>query len=333
MFACENHTSLGFKTLTGKLEATYRLPQGYSLTGGIERSNQDRRIPVGNIDSVTGRDFQRYTPWRSKLDETTVRAQVRRSFSDTLNGTLAYLHSKRSGSSYTLAAEAEPDLVNPIDIADRKRDKWRVVLDWAASDQLSLTLNLEDSTDKYANSVDRPLGLRDGKASMYSIDASYAFTSRWQGTAWYANDKTKATQYNVDDRVAWLEDTGDTVGVGLKGVLTQRINVGLDLLHSKNVNKYPEDVPGGYNSNSDGPLPDITSKLTRVKLFATYALQKNADLRFDYIHERWETNDWSYQFFDGTTFTYGTTTDGTQVTQNPIQSADFVGVRYIYRFQ
>jgi len=38
-------------------------------------------------------------------------------------------------------------------------------------------------------------------------------------------------------------------------------------------------------------------------------------------------------FASGTPFTYGTTTDGTQVIQQPKQSANFFGVRYIYRMQ
>ena len=103
------------------------------------------------------------------------------------------------------------------------------------------------------------------------------------------------------------------------------------MLYSKNVNRYPESITlvgaGTTFPTSGGvtgaPLPDITNKLTRINLYATYALQKNADLRFDYIHERWKTDDWSWLFSDGTPFTYGTTTDGTQVVQAPKQNADF----------
>jgi len=71
----------------------------------------------------------------------------------------------------------------------------------------------------------------------------------------------------------------------------------------------------------------------RLNLYALYALQKNAELRFDYIYERWQTDDWSWMFADGTPFTYGTTTDGTQVVQAPKQTANFIGARYIYRFR
>jgi predicted porin len=121
-------------------------------------------------------------------------------------------------------------------------------------------------------------------------------------------------------------------------VLMPRVRVGGEFLYSKNVNRYPETIvpaaPGDlYPPGVVGPLPDITNKLLRLNLFATYALQKRSELRFDYIHERWRSDDWSWYFADRTTpFTYGATTDGTQVIDPKRQTADFIGVRYIYRF-
>jgi hypothetical protein len=114
------------------------------------------------------------------------------------------------------------------------------------------------------------------------------------------------------------------------------------VLYSKNVNNYPESLtltgPGTPYPTAGavvavGPLPNITNKLTRANLYGLYALEKNSELRFDYIYERWQTDDWSWLFANGTPFTYGTTTDGTQVVMAPRQTSNFVGVRYIYRFQ
>jgi len=114
--------------------------------------------------------------------------------------------------------------------------------------------------------------------------------------------------------------------------------LGADLQWTRNTSKYPETLtllqagptlPAGVAT----PLADIHNKLTRLKLFATYAIRKNAEVRLDLIHERWETDDWSWLFANGTAFTYGTTTDGTTVTSNPKQTSNFVGIRYVYRFQ
>ncbi len=347
---CVDNTPLTFKTLTGKLEGTYRLPQQISLIGGIEQANQDRNVPVGTV-SGTGVDLQRWVPLRAKLDETTYRVQLRRSLADTVNGSLAYLHSDRTGSEYTRTNEAESDEINPIHIADRRRDKLRYVLDWAPIEPLSFTLNLETAKDKYGSSAARPYGLQDGTASVYSIDGTYSVTERWQVSAWYTRDRTEANQFGqraatggagAAEKAAHLEDTGNTFGAGLRGVIIPKLKVGADVLYSKNVNKYPETVtlagagaqfPSAGGQTVVGPLPDITNQLTRLKLFAVYALEKNADLRFDYIYEYWKTDDWSWLFANGTTFTYGITTDGTQVTQSPKQTANYVGVRYTVRFQ
>ena len=143
-------------------------------------------------------------------------------------------------------------------------------------------------------------------------------------------------------KTANLKDTGDSFGLGITGVLSVKIKGGLDVLYSKNVNNYPESLalsgPGTLYPTSGaiaavGPLPDINNKLTRVNLHALYVLQRNTELRFDYIYERWQTDDWSWLFANGTPFTYGATTDGTQVVQAPRQTSNFVGARFIYRFQ
>ncbi|MDX9706539.1 MAG: MtrB/PioB family outer membrane beta-barrel protein, partial [Azospira sp.] len=80
---------------------------------------------------------------------------------------------------------------------------------------------------------------------------------------------------------------------------------------------------------------DIESKLLRLNLFSIYSLSKQSDLRLDFIHERWETNDWTWQFADGSPFVYGgnASVDGTTVITKPKQFSNFIGVRYIYKFQ
>ncbi|HZL93190.1 MAG TPA: MtrB/PioB family decaheme-associated outer membrane protein, partial [Vicinamibacterales bacterium] len=342
---CVDNTPVSYTTLSGKLEGTYRLMQGLNLIGGIEYANQDRTVPVGTPSG--GTDLQRYVPWRTEVEETTYRLQLRRSLAETVNGSIAYLHSTRDGSDYTLTNEAESDEINPIHIADRERDRLRLMVDWTPTEPLTMTFNVESAWDKYDYTPSRPYGLREGTATNFSFDIAYSFSDAWQLTAFYAYDNTQAKQVGqrattggaaAAEKDAELEDIGDTLGVGLRGTLMPRLKVGVDALYVKNVNRYPEAVTltgAGtlYPAGITGPLPDITNELTRLKLFATWALQKSSELRFDYIHEIWKTDDWSWLFANGTTFTYGTGTDGTQVTQDPKQTADYVGVRYIYRFQ
>jgi MtrB/PioB family decaheme-associated outer membrane protein len=346
---CVDTTPLTFKTLTGKLEGTYRFRQGLSVTGGLDHSKQDRNVPVGDF-SPAGFDNQRYVPFRAELDETTYRVEARRSLSETLNGRIALAHSKRDGSELTPGNEPQVDLINPIHIADRDRNKIRLMLDWTPIQPLTLTFNADYAKDEYGHSDARPYGLRDGKAQLYSLDAAYAINENWSLSAWYTRDQAEANQFGQRAattgageavKEANLEDVGDTFGLGVRGRFTPQLKAGVDLLYQKNVNKYPETItltgPGSVFPVSGGvtaaPLPDITNKLMRVNLHAVYALQKNAEVRVDYVYERWETDDWSWMFADGTPFTYGTTTDGTQVVQAAKQNASFIGARYIYRFQ
>jgi MtrB/PioB family decaheme-associated outer membrane protein len=348
---CVDNTPLRFQTLSGKLEGTYRMAYGLSMVGGLEHASQERDVPFGHLNAA-GLDAQRYVPWRAELDETTARVELRRSLAETLNGRVAFLHSKRDGSEYTPAAADQPqaDLINPIHIADRDRNKVKLMLDWAVIEPLTLTFNAEYAKDEYGHSDSRPYGLRDGTATLFSLDAAYAINERWQVNAWYTHDNTKANQFaqrNANngaaeaEKEANLEDTGDTFGAGLRGALTPKLRAGVELLYSKNVNKYPETITltgaGGVFPTVGGvtaaPLPNITNKMTRLKVHAAYALEKTAEVRFEYAHERWQTDDWSWMFANGTPFTYGTTTDGTQVQQAPKQTADWLAVRYIYRFQ
>jgi MtrB/PioB family decaheme-associated outer membrane protein len=349
---CTDNTPLTFETLTGKLEGTYRFGQGWSAMAGIEHSKQDRNVPVGTGTVLNGVDDQRYVPFRAQLDETTYRLQLRRALSETVNGSIGYAYSERDGSDFTPTNEAESDAINPIHIADRDRHRLRLMLDWAPTQALNFTFNAEYAQDEYGHSVARPYGLREGQMALFSIDAGYRVSDNWQVTAWYSYDRSEAEQHAQRaptgtapnnaapaEKVANLEDIGNHFGLGLHGALMARLKAGLEFLFSKNVNKYPETVtPTGaglvYLPGTTGPLPDIKNELFRVKLYATYAVQKNADVRVDYIHERWRTDDWTWFFADNSTpFTYGTTTDGTTVIHDRKQDADFIGVRYIYRFE
>ena len=326
-------TPFSYTNKTGKLEATYRLPQSYSLLGGIEYKGQDRQVPIVGTTWV---------PFRQTLNESAYRVQLSKSMSETVNGRLAYVYSKRNGSSYDLPLNpADPlqDLINPLNIADRKRDKIRAMVDWAPVEKLGFQFAIEDSKDKYSGQVG-PYGLQEGTARLYAIDANYAVNTDWQIHAWYSRDETKANEITqqsaANTKYNDLSEVGDSFGVGFSGKVSGKLKLGGDLEQFRSVNKYTQTLAGGALAAGLIPTPDITNTLLRIKLFAQYAVQKNADLRFDLIQENWSTGDWSWKLFPpggATPFTYGTTTDGTTVLSNPQQNSTFVGVRYIYRFQ
>jgi MtrB/PioB family decaheme-associated outer membrane protein len=334
-----HNTPQSYETTTGKLDATYRLPAGFSVNGGLERRTQNRFAP-SFVNEI-------FVPYRVRLDEDTWRVGLRRGLSETVNGSVAFLHSKRDGSGFTPTEDAPSDLISPIHIADRERDKWRASVDWTPAERLTLQLAVENAKDQYSD--ERPFGLKDGRASLVSVDGTYSFTDNWQASAWYARDENKARQRNGRwnqttgvqelDREAHLEDKGDTVGFELRGRLTQALRIGANALYAKSVSKYRDDIafvgaPTAIPVVT--PLPDITNKLARLGLYGEYALQKTSSVRVDLVREDWRTDDWTWQFANGTPFVYGDGTaaaaDGTFVLPNQKQSSTFAGVRYIVRF-
>jgi hypothetical protein len=230
------------------------------------------------------------------------------------------------------------------------------VLDWSPVEQLGFQFVIENSKDKYGGQGQ--YGLQDGTANLYSVDANYAVNNDWQVHAWFTRDEANANEITqratrgVPPPVVWdatkfnnLNETGNSFGLGVKGKVSSKLKMGGDLESFRSVNQFRQSTitrgaatvfPVDAGTGVTGlPTPDVTNSLFRLKLFAQYAVQKNADLRFDVAYEKWSTNDWSYLMFPAsgpTPFVYGTTTDGTSVRSDPSQNATFLGVRYIYRF-
>lgn len=325
-----NSTPYSYETNTGKLEGTYDLSNGYSATAGIDLNQQDRTV----YTTILGATYNTYVPLRAETDETTYRLQLRKSLSETLNGTLAYLFSDRDGSDYTTSTQVGTLFVSPVHTADRERQKIRLSLDWAPVEKIGVQVSVETAEDEYGNSA-RSQGLQEGKANVYSLDVNYQLTDDWQLAGWYSHNTNDSQFANFGTVTNTLlkdqNDTGDAVGFNVNGKVSSKTQVGAEISWSNDKSEFRQ-------SNSNGTAitavaPDISSKLTRVKLFATYAMQKNTDVRVDLAHERWSTNDWQWLYQDGRAFQFGTTTDGTTVIKTPDQDATFVGVRFIQRFQ
>jgi MtrB/PioB family decaheme-associated outer membrane protein len=326
-----------YTTDSGKLEGTYRLAQGFNIVAGLDIKQQDRPIPIANNLATS----QRKVPHRAQIDENTYRLQLNRSLSDTINGSVGYSYSDRDGDALSLTDAAIQDLINPIHIADRKREKVRLSLDWMPLEKLNVQLTADSSSDKYGSSATRPYGVRDGRGNSGTLDVSYQINDNWSFNGWVSKDKSEAIQYNstlgtLDAvKTATLTDEGDAVGLGLNGALSAAVRFGSKLQLSRTRSGFFEVRPAtpALPANSTAPLPDVDSTLTRISVFSEVALNKSSDLRFDVIHERWKSNDWQWQFANGSSYVYGTTTDGTLIVATPSYSTSFVGARYIYKFQ
>lgn len=321
------------RTTSGRVEASYALPMAFRVTGGIEYDEKKRNISAVRVVSA-----------RETTDETSYRVELRRPMSETVTGALSYVHSERDGSPFlqTVVNDGSPgsNLIAPVHLADRKRDKVRLSVNWTPMDPLTIQLFVDEARDEYTGRDGLALGPRTGEAHNYSLDISYAFSDKWQATAWYSRNDTKAEQATCENASAvgvcpasaadpiWkanLRNVSDSVGAGLRGKPSGKLLVGLDVNYTDISDTYGQVALSPSTSTVPTALPDVSTKLTRVNLYGKYALQKNSGVRIDYIYDRFSTNDWTW-----TTWQY---LDGTVISQDPVQEVHFVGVSYYLRWR
>ncbi|MBF0380011.1 MAG: MtrB/PioB family decaheme-associated outer membrane protein [Magnetococcales bacterium] len=323
-------------TYTGKVEATYRLPDRTRVTAGIKHEFQDREVPIGNDSDGDGFDNERVVPFRTELSETTYKLQLRRALTQIANGSLSYKHSERDGSNYTdgdRLTESSTLQITPYYISDRTRDKLRLAVDVRPIDVFGLQFSSEYVNDKHSKG-DRPHGRDKARTQLYSIDADYAYSSDLLFTAWYSRQIDEiwlGTYYafngtNPAEKYSEVEDTSDSIGFGVRNQYSDSIKLGANLLMTVTEVKYNDVVePTGVTQ-----LPEIESETTKFNAFVEYVGLGPGTLRADYVYERWDTNDWTWQFSDGSPYSY--LTDGTTIVADDVQESNFIGVRYTTEF-
>ena len=320
------------RIMNGKFEASYLLPAAIRVTGGIDQEQKEH--------SITG---VRVVGYRDRTDETSYRLELKKTLTEDLNGLIAYVHSDRTGSSYqTLqtwnattgqfnAGSSYSNRLQPIYISDRVRDKVRLLTDWTPIESLNLQLVVEDARDNYGPGRDSlNIGAREGSSRLYSLDSSWTISEKWRANAWVSRNETRMDQATGNSLATlWtssLHNQVDMLGAGVRGKLTELIDIGADFVLSHDKSSYNE---GGAALSS--PLPDITYDQTTIKLFGRYAISKDTKVRLDYVRDHRRSNDWTW---DGTAasgpYVY---TDGTTLYQNPNVTVQFLGVSLSYAFR
>ena len=320
-----------FRTTVGKLDATYALPANFKLSAGLEQDNRKRNTSA--VRSVSFRD---------ETEETSVRLGLRRNLAETLNGALSYVRSERSGSDWLVNVRANgtlgSNLVHPLHLADRDRDKIGLTLDWAPIETLSITFVAEHAQDDYSG---RTLGPRAGRAQFLSVDAAYTLSENWQASGWISRSDTRAEQTTCNGADAtgpvgatcptagasgaWearLRNTGEAIGAALRGKPSGVLETGVEVVLASDTGEFHQaPLTGGVVTPA---IPDVTYDTFSLKLYGKYVLSKRTGVRLMYVFDRFKTDDWYW-----TNFVYG---DGTTVRQDPDQKVHFIGASYYYQF-
>ena len=318
----------------GKLEATYRLPDNYRATFGVDYASVRRARPVATASipstSLSG--------LREETQEVAYRAELQRSLSDTLNAIVMFTQSRRDGNKWIALTPGYPEVrdatINtatggigafPMTLMDRKRDKLKASVDWTPTKELSLQFMLEDGRDRYTAPSQK--GLHDTGMRSYGVDATLTLSENWKLTG-YANRGDRALHMDHSiGYIAELKNITTSAGLGLLGKPSEQFELGADLSYVDDGNRYKQTM--GTGAPLVGSLPDTSYRAVALKIFGKYELEKNADIRVDLVHQRAKLDEWSWAS-NGTSFAYS---DNTSVSMQPKQNVTFLGARYIYRFR
>ena len=304
-----NNNHVSNTNLTGKLEASYRLPYGLRATAGWDYNYIERLVPESRVEEA----LAGLGPLREKNTETGYRFELRRSMSETLNGSIGFSSSKRTGSDWTNLSTLDPTsvpansalntyLINtycggnpcygqvlpaaailglsantpfPMSMADVQRDKWKVTLDWTPFDRLNVQLMAEDGKDKNKTDFDPVAGgkgWRDSGVSFYGLDASYALSDTWKLTGYASyGDQTIHINHSTG-YMADLNNRSTALGLALAGQATSQLQVGVNLTYINDINKY------GVAANT-GTAGDRLTGLTVTQPSATNLAQAAVGLQ------------------------------------------------------
>lgn len=334
------NTQSNLKRISGKLEGSYQLPQNFRATLGFDYDSSDRDT-FGLPDSVGG-----VTALRQKTWEGSSRFELRRAMSETLSGAVGFVHSRRDGSIWLkpnslpltgVTPMADPDIASrtgafPAIFSDRKRDKLRFSADWLPTDQLSLQFVFEDGSDKYNNPGTK--ALRDASNRLYSVDGAWTMSDKWKLTGYVSRGDQEMHIDHSTGYMAALRNLTTSLGMGVAGKPTSRINVGGNLSYVNDQNIYGQQLDQAasatniafFNSAASG-LPDVTFRQLRLNLFGSYALDKSSSVRLDFMHQNAKLNEWTWGY-NGVPFRYS---DGTTIGINPSQKISFIGATYVYK--
>ena len=142
------------------------------------------------------------------------------------------------------SAVGASNLIAPLHLADRVRDKIRATVTWTVSEPLAVQLMVDEGHDDYDPRTALDLGVRKGRMQLYSVDPSYRFSDRWQANAWYTNQdlrQEQATQFPGTPITNWganIANDSDTVGLGMLGKPTSNLSVGADLMYTTLKDKF-----------------------------------------------------------------------------------------------
>jgi len=273
--------------------------------------------------------------------------ELRRSFGDAWIGNLSYTYAQRSGSNwlqpnalpaYGFTPRSDTEIYNrtgifPFLFMDRERNKLKAMAEWAPADRWSVQLTGQWWKDRYTAPTTK--GLDQNESTQAGIDASYTLNDLWKITGYFTYVQQDVNVSHSTGYMMYLKDRNQTAGLSLFGRPSPKWAFTADMMWINDRNIYMQQLDGQASSANvaflaqSGGLPDVVYKDLRLKFTGRYAIQKNADLRLDVIHDRQSLGEWTWTN-GNTPFFYS---DNTTVSMVPQQNVTYVALVYSYRFR
>jgi MtrB/PioB family decaheme-associated outer membrane protein len=237
---------------------------------------------------------------------------------------------------------------HPLFDASRKQQVLKLGANWQAADAFSLGFSTRYTDDNY---TDATFGAQNGKSWNVNLDATYTYSENGSVFAYVSDDyrdryikhvnrsNTGTSAYIWGDK---LKDDGITYGLGFKqgGLWGGKIDLKGDLTYSDSKSNYSSEVlslftGGTYNCSAAatltcGSAPDITNKLTQLKLTGSYKLDKHSKVALAYVYQELKSTDY---FYNGYQYLYTATSVMPTNQQTGAYKVNLVAATYTYNFK
>jgi MtrB/PioB family decaheme-associated outer membrane protein len=326
---------------SAKLEASYRFPWAIQGLAGVGWTavNRGSFTPTASYTGVSA--------LREETDETSWWLEVRRSMTQTISGSLRYTGSSRDGSNWLAPAAGGVGLVTVTDpatqlgpnaiymptMADRDRSAVRLLLNWMATDALSVQFAIDYGRDTY--NAPTQYALQDTKFDLYTLDLNYALSEAWSLNGFVSMGSQKLNQARPQGYIMAFDESSLNAGIGFNGRVGEKLRLGGTLSYVSNEDKYEQSVGATTSAGNaallaaTGGLPEVVFRRMDLKLFGTYAFSDRSTIRADAAYQRLTYEDWGWAY-GGTPFLYS---DNSSVYLQPNQNVGYIGVSYIYSWK
>ncbi len=333
--------SYPLQTIRARLGAGYQFNRDYrgTLDVGYESLDRGTFTPTSAVAGVSA--------LRQSTDETGVKLEVRRRMIEDWSGALTLSSAWRNGSDWLKPnsgtgvtevsdpnAAFTPTAIFPYSLADRRRDKLKLTVNWQASEALSLQFLAEGGQDEFSSPTSYQEGVEKTKLNLFSIDGDYILSEDWRLTGFISTGQQQLHQTRPAGYILSFKDTTTTLGIGFNGKPMPQLRVGGNLAYMNTKNAYPQDLqPSTSPANqallaASGGLPNVYFRQTTLNLFGTYDIDKKSAVRVNVAYQYNDVNDWIWNY-GNTPYAYS---DATTLYQQQNQSVGMIGVVYIYRF-